>query len=91
LSSDFYSTIPHRLGRSGADLKAAVITTNDQYKEKMDLIQLMKDMLLINDKGGEEGSTNVLYEDDLDAKYKALGCTLEVWFISISRHDASST
>jgi hypothetical protein len=47
----------------------------DQYKEKMDLIQLMKDMLLIKDKG--HGS-NVLYEDDLDAKYKALGCKLEV-------------
>jgi len=45
LSSEFYSTIPHHIGRSAEERKAAIVTTLEQYKAKMDLIQLMKDML----------------------------------------------
>jgi len=44
------------------------------YKEKEELLQLMRDMLNVNT--GEEG--NVLFDEDIDAKYNALNNTIEV-------------
>ena len=71
LSSDFYTAIPHRIGRSRAALDSAVIDTMEAFDAKQETLQLMRDMLQVN---GEAG--NVLYDSQLGAKYDALKCTV---------------
>ena len=71
LSGEFYSAIPHRLGRTRDDVASAVISSLPSFEEKQETLQLMRDMLQVN---GDHGS--VLFDDEIDAKYKALGCEL---------------
>ncbi len=71
LSSDFYTVVPHRFGRSRAAAAAAVINTLDEFDQKQETLQLMKDMLQVN---GEEGS--VLFDAEADQEYEALGCKI---------------
>ena len=71
LSGEFYTVIPHRIGRSRDGLSEHWITTIDKIKEKEDTLQLMRDMLNVN------GDTNVLLDPEIDKKYKALNCTIE--------------
>jgi poly [ADP-ribose] polymerase len=68
LSGAFFTTIPHRLGRSRAAVDTAVIDTLEQFQQKQEILQLMKDMLQIN------GDESLLYESQVDAQYKALRC-----------------
>jgi hypothetical protein len=74
LSSEFFTMIPHHLGRSQASLKANIILTEKQYTDKMELMQLMKDMVTVA--GSKEG--NVLIDPNVETKYKALGCEIRV-------------
>jgi poly [ADP-ribose] polymerase len=74
LSGEFYTVIPHRIGRTRAAVAASVIDTLEEFTQKQETLQLMKDMLEVN--GGEDGS--VLFDDEVDSKYKALGCELGV-------------
>ncbi len=67
LSGDFYSAIPHRVGRTRAAMEAAVIDSMTEFQEKQETLQLMKDMLQVNGDGG-----GVLFDDEIDAKYRAL-------------------
>lgn len=76
-SSEFYTMIPHQLGRSQAAIKSSIISTEKDYTNKMDLMQLMKDMLEVS--SGEEG--NVLYDPDIEAKYRALNCDIRLFLI----------
>lgn len=69
LSGEFYTTIPHRIGRSRTAVAAAVIDSMEDFEQKQETLQLMKDMLHVN---GDRGS--VLFHDDLRAKYDALKC-----------------
>lgn len=69
LSSDYFTNIPHALGRT----KPPVIDRIEMFHEKMELSQLMKDMLNVSK---DETHGNVLFEDDVDAKYDALGTTI---------------
>ncbi|MFO0708625.1 MAG: WGR domain-containing protein [Sandaracinus sp.] len=71
LSSDFYSTIPHRIGRSRDAVAAATISTLADFEAKQETLQLMKDMLQVNGDAGD-----VLFHDEIDAKYKALQCEI---------------
>jgi poly [ADP-ribose] polymerase 2/3/4 len=71
-SSAFYTAIPHKLGRTKADLQSAFIGTVQAVSEKQETLQLMRDMLTVN---GEKG--NVLASDDVVQKYQALSCTIE--------------
>lgn len=71
LSSDFYTVIPHRFGRSRQAAEAAVINALADFEQKQETLQLMKDMLQVN---GEEGS--VLYDAEADEEYEALGCKI---------------
>ena len=71
LSSDFYTVIPHRFGRSREAAAAAVIDSLEDFEQKQETLQLMKDMLQVN---GEEGS--VLFEAEADQEYEALGCKI---------------
>lgn len=73
LSSDFYSAIPHRIGRTRDAVAAATITTLADFEAKQETLQLMKDMLQVNGDAGD-----VLFTDEIDAKYKALACELSL-------------
>jgi poly [ADP-ribose] polymerase 2/3/4 len=72
LSGDFYTVIPHRFGRSKEQALLAVIDTADKVNDKQDTLQLMRDMLNVN------GKTNVLVNPEIEQKYKALGCEIEL-------------
>lgn len=71
LSSDFYSTIPHRIGRTRDAVAAATIATLADFEAKQETLQLMKDMLQVNGDAGD-----VLFSDEIDGKYKALACEI---------------
>lgn len=71
LSGDFFTVVPHRLGRTRAAVQAAVIDTLSEFEQKQETLQLMKDMLQVD---GDQGS--VLFDPEVDKKYQALGCNL---------------
>lgn len=75
LSGQFYTLIPHRIGRNWRQAKDVIINSKDKVEEKNDTLQLMRDMLNIN-------KNNVLVNPDIEKKYQALGC--EISFISPS-------
>jgi predicted DNA-binding WGR domain protein len=68
LSGDFYTCIPHRLGRSRAEVEQAVIASMEAFEQKQETLQLMKDMLSVN------GDAGVLYDSKIDSQYDALKC-----------------
>lgn len=72
LSGQFYTEIPHRFGRSKEQALLAVIDTANKIAEKQDTLQLMRDMLNVN------GKTNVLVNPEIEQKYKALGCEIDL-------------
>jgi poly [ADP-ribose] polymerase len=69
LTGEFFTAIPHRIGRTRAAVDGAVINSLDQLNQKQETLQLMKDMLTVN---GEAGS--VLFDASVDAEYEALKC-----------------
>ncbi len=71
LSGEFYTAIPHRIGRSRAAVATAVIDSLEAFQQKQELLQLMKDMLQVN------GDENVLFDPEIDKKYDALDCEIE--------------
>ena len=71
LSGEFYTLIPHRIGRSRAAIHDAIIDTLADFERKQETLQLMKDMLQVN---GEQGS--VLFDEEVGAQYAALGCVI---------------
>lgn len=73
LTGEFYTAIPHRIGRTRAAVDTAVIDTLEVFEQKQNILQLMKDMLQVN---GEAGG-NVLFDAAIDQEYDALGCEIE--------------
>ncbi len=71
LSGEFYTLIPHRLGRSRRAIETAVIGSKTAYVEKNDTLQLMRDMLQVS------GDSNVLYDGGAADQYEALGCEIK--------------
>jgi poly [ADP-ribose] polymerase 2/3/4 len=71
LSGEFYTIIPHRIGRSRRAVQEATIDTLPEFNQKQETLQLMRDMLKVD---GDEGS--VLFRDEVDKKYEALGCRI---------------
>jgi poly [ADP-ribose] polymerase len=51
LSGDFYTAIPHRIGRTRDGHREAVIDTMEDFQAKQETLQLMKDMLQVNGDG----------------------------------------
>lgn len=47
LSGQFYTQIPHRIGRSKADINKAVIRDLKTVEQKQEVLQLMRDMLQV--------------------------------------------
>jgi predicted DNA-binding WGR domain protein len=72
LSGDFYTVVPHRIGRTRAAAQAAVIDTLAAFEQKQETLQLMRDMLQVIGQG--EG--NVLFESKAQAQYEALRCEI---------------
>ncbi|MCA9685769.1 MAG: WGR domain-containing protein [Myxococcales bacterium] len=75
LSSEFYSAIPHRVGRTRKAIEAAVINDMAKLVNKQDTLQLMRDMLSVSG-GGEQAGHNVLYDGSAAEQYAALGCKI---------------
>ncbi len=73
-SGEFYTVVPHRLGRTRKAIEAAVIDSMAAFQQKQETLQLMKDMLKVND--SDHGGKNVLYDDDVQSRYEALGAEL---------------
>ena len=73
LSSEFYTAIPHRIGRTREAAAASTIDTLTEISQKQETLQLMKDMLAVNSSGG---GGSVLFDDQVDQQYQALGTTL---------------
>jgi poly [ADP-ribose] polymerase len=69
LTGEFYTAVPHRIGRTRAAVATAVIDSLQALEQKQSTLQLMKDMLQVN---GEAGS--VLFDAKIDAEYEALKC-----------------
>jgi poly [ADP-ribose] polymerase len=72
LSGEFYTVIPHRFGRSREAAAEAVLDTAEKLNEKQETLQLMRDMLSVN------GDSNVLLNPEIENKYQALNCTIEL-------------
>ena len=72
LSGEFYTAVPHRIGRTRSAVDGAVITTLEAFEQKQQTLQLMKDMLQVNGEGG-----NVLFDARVDQEYAALGSRIE--------------
>ncbi len=70
LSGEFYTCIPHRIGRTRAAVDQAVISTLESFEQKQETLQLMKDMLSVN------GDSSVLFDAKADAQYDALRCAV---------------
>lgn len=68
LSGEFYTAIPHRIGRTRAAIQSAVLDSLAAFEEKQETLQLMRDMLSVNGEG------NVLFDAQVDGQYTALGC-----------------
>jgi poly [ADP-ribose] polymerase len=71
LSGQFYTAIPHRIGRSRDAIAAAVINSLPAFEQKQSTLQLMKDMLQVNGEGG-----SVLFDARIDTEYEALKCQI---------------
>jgi poly [ADP-ribose] polymerase len=69
LTGDFYTAIPHRIGRTRDAIAAAVIDNLAAFEQKQSTLQLMKDMLQVNGEGG-----SVLFDARVDQEYEALKC-----------------
>jgi len=72
LTGEFYTAIPHRIGRTRAAVDTAVIDSLEVFEQKQSILQLMKDMLQVNGEGG-----SVLFNAKIDQEYEALGCQIE--------------
>lgn len=70
LSGEFYTAIPHRIGRTRAAIEQSVIASMEAFEQKQETLQLMKDMLNVN------GDTSVLYDSKVDNQFEALRCNI---------------
>lgn len=70
LSGEFYTAIPHRIGRTRTAAQGAVIDSMASFQAKADTLQLMKDML------GVSSDAGVLFDAEVDAQWRALGCEI---------------
>jgi poly [ADP-ribose] polymerase len=73
LSGQFYSVIPHRIGRTRQAIASATINTMQAVAQKQETLQLMSDMLEVS---GDE-QTNVLYDAKINDQYDSLKCHIE--------------
>ncbi len=71
LSGEFYTLIPHRLGRTRDDIAAAVLNSVEHFSQKQETLQLMKDMLEVS---GDDSA--VLFENQVDAQFRSLKCEM---------------
>src|SRR5262249_32104938 len=69
LTGEFYTQIPHRIGRTRQAGDDAVINDLAKFQQKQETLQLMKDMLQGN---GE--ARNGLVNPQIDSEYEALKC-----------------
>ncbi len=71
LTGEFYTLIPHRIGRTREAIQNSIIDNLDAFTQKQDTLQLMRDMLSVN------GDSQVLLNPEIEKKYQALECKIE--------------
>uniref|UniRef100_A0A6B2KWG6 Poly [ADP-ribose] polymerase n=1 Tax=Arcella intermedia TaxID=1963864 RepID=A0A6B2KWG6_9EUKA len=71
LTNEFYTAIPHHIGRSRDAIASSVINSVQDFIQKEELLQLMKDLLTVT------AETSHMKMSDLDMKYAALKCKIE--------------
>ena len=71
LTNQFYTMIPHNLGRQRAQISSTRINSMAAFEEKQELLQLMRDMLHVTAEGKTLGAS------DIDMKYRALRAKME--------------
>lgn len=72
LTNQFYTMIPHNLGRNRNQISATRLNSMAAFEEKQDLLQLMRDMLHVTAEGKSLGAS------DIDMKYRALRSKIEL-------------
>lgn len=78
LTNEFYSAIPHKLGRARGAVAANKLDNANAFAEKQETLQLMKDMLQVNSNAKEGNNVSVLTDDALVGdQYEALGMHVE--------------
>lgn len=45
MSQEFYSTIPHKLGKSKEEISKKIINSVEAFEDKLNLLQNMKDII----------------------------------------------
>ena len=73
LSGEFFTIIPHRIGRSKSDVHQNVIDSAGVLESKQELLQLMKDMLEVTSSGAYDKSD----KPTVDLKFRALKVQLK--------------
>ena len=86
LSSKFYTIIPHSLGNTEETLKKAILNSYDKIEDKRDLLQLMEDMMEIINNFSDSNQ-----ESEIEIKYRALNCNIEVLDNSSSEYTSISS
>ncbi|KAK3251587.1 hypothetical protein CYMTET_39079 [Cymbomonas tetramitiformis] len=74
ISSQFYTNIPHKSGRSAPPL----LDNLDIVKEKAELCELMRDMVEVAIRSAAGKSQNALHSNDLDSQYDTLQCKVDI-------------
>ena len=74
LTGEFYTVIPHRIGRTRQAVAEAVITSLEDFAQKQETLQLMEDMLQVNGDGEEA----VLFNQEVDSQYLSLKTSIDL-------------
>lgn len=74
ISSQFYTNIPHKSGRTAPPL----LDNLDIVKEKSELCELMRDMVEVAIRSAAGKSQNALHSNDLDSQYATLQCKVDI-------------
>jgi hypothetical protein len=76
LSTQFYTIVPHQVGRSKSAISAAVISTPAQLEEKQELVQLMRDLVSVSSTVAGGGSGVATESALVDQRFAALRCEI---------------
>lgn len=72
LNSEFYSLIPHKLGKRKEEVQRNVINNASALEEKQSLLQLMRDLVTMAERSGHWASI----KSEVDRRYISLGCAI---------------
>lgn len=78
LTNQFYTVIPHNLGRQRHQISSTKINSMAAFEEKQDLLQLMRDMLAVTADGKSQQLGSSSQVTDVEMKYRALRTKIDL-------------